>query len=69
MSAERFYKRFPASRRKWCVPVTSARPRETEESQRARAAGQESGDGPAPEGSGSAPVDLKSKRIKGVVEK
>jgi hypothetical protein len=65
----RFYKRFPAERRTWCVPVTSTRPTETERSRKDRAAGQESGEGASPEGSGSAPVDLNIKRIKGVVEK
>jgi hypothetical protein len=64
MSVERFYKRFPAARRTWCVPVTSARAEETEESQPARAVGQESGGGVSPEGSGSAPVDLKSRGSK-----
>jgi hypothetical protein len=69
MSAERFYKRFPAQRRTWCVPVTSARPDETRRFRQASAVGQASGGGVSPEGSGSAPVDLNIKRIKGVVEK
>jgi hypothetical protein len=69
MSAQRFYKRFPVLRRRACVPVTSARAAETKKAQRARAAGQASGEGASPEGSGSAPVDLNVKRIKGVVEK
>jgi hypothetical protein len=64
MSAERFYKRFPAARRTWCVPVTSTRLEKTGRSQRARAAGQASGDGVSPEGGPSAPVDLKSRGSK-----
>jgi hypothetical protein len=65
MSAERFYKRFPAQRRTWCVPVTSTRPNEAKNgSQRARDVGQANGEGASPEGSGSAPVDLKSRGSK-----
>jgi hypothetical protein len=65
MSAERFYRRFPAQRRTWCVPVTSARPSGAKNgSQRTRAVGHESGEGAAPDGSGSAPVDLKTRGSK-----
>jgi hypothetical protein len=64
MSASSFYKRFPAQRRTWCVPVTSARADGAERFQSGRAAAQESGDGVSPEGSGPAPVDLKSRGSK-----
>jgi hypothetical protein len=64
MSASRFYKRFPAERRRACVPVTSVRPDETVRSQPGRAAGQASGDGTPPEGGGPVPVDLKSRGSK-----
>jgi hypothetical protein len=70
MSESRFYKRFPAQRRTWCVSVTGARSNEAKNgSQQARAVGQASGTGVSPKGSGPAPVDLNIKRIKGVVEK
>jgi hypothetical protein len=69
MSAPRFYKRFPVQRRRACVPVTSTPLDKTGRSHQARAAGQASGGGVSPERSGSAPVDLNIKRIKGVVEK
>jgi hypothetical protein len=69
MSESRFYKRFPTQRRKACVSVTSVLADEAGRSQRARAAGQANGAGTTPRGSGSAPVDLNVKRIKGVVEK
>jgi hypothetical protein len=63
MSA-RFHRRFPAARRQACVPVTSARADEAREPHRARAAGQASGEGTSPDGSGPAPVDLKSRGSK-----
>jgi hypothetical protein len=69
MSTERFYKRFPVARRRACMPVTSVRLDEAERSQRARAAGGESGDGVSSGRSGPAPIDLNIKRTKGVVEK
>jgi hypothetical protein len=61
MSASGFYKRFPVARRRACVPVTSARTDEADRSQQARDVGQASGEGASPKGSGSAPVDLKSR--------
>jgi hypothetical protein len=64
MSVSGSFKRFPAQRRRACVPVTSARPDETEKSQQACAAEQASGDGAPPEGSALVPVDLKSRGSK-----
>jgi hypothetical protein len=64
MSASRFYKRFPVSRRRACVLVTSTRTDEAERSQQTRAAGQANGEGTVPQGSGPAPVDLKSRGSK-----
>jgi hypothetical protein len=50
MNESGVYKRFPAPRRRACVPVTSTRPSGTERSQQTRAAGQASGEGPLPRG-------------------
>jgi hypothetical protein len=70
MSASNFYKRFPVRRRIWCLPVTSVRTNGAKNgSRQARAAEQTNGEGTPPTWSGSAPVDLNIKRIKGVVEK
>jgi hypothetical protein len=68
MSASGSYKRFPAERRRACVPVTSARPAGAEKSRQARAAAQQSGAGISREESVGAGRS-ETKRIKGVVEK
>jgi hypothetical protein len=67
--AARSYKRFPAERRRACVPVTSARLRGTARSLPVRAVKGASGAGASPGGSAPAPVDFIIKRNKGVVEK
>jgi hypothetical protein len=63
------YKRFPAERRKACVPVTSARPSGARRSLTGRAVGDQSGGDVPSEGRGPASVDFEHQEDKGVVEK
>jgi hypothetical protein len=63
------FKRFPAERRRACVPVTRARPRGTRGSLPGRAVAGKSGIGAASEREALLPVDFIIKRNKGVVEK
>jgi hypothetical protein len=62
--SSRFYKRFPAERRKACMPVTSTRPSQATRSQQARAVAQQNGRGASPGRSAPAPLDLNIKRTK-----
>jgi hypothetical protein len=57
-------RRFPAERRRACVPVTGARPRGTRRSLPARAVAKQSGIGASPEREALLPVDFIIKRIK-----
>jgi hypothetical protein len=62
------YKRFPAERRKACVPVTSAHPNGTKKSLLERAGAQQSGVEAPPEGM-VLRRSIRNQEDKGVVEK